>query len=81
VAGYKKPPAGGWLKMETNMTKPKVQFGSETRFDQPIRRITRTPGAAFAGHPGFVAHSDHHRTAEADQARIDLLNCLAGSSS
>jgi hypothetical protein len=26
-------------------------------------------------------HSDHHRTAEADQARIDLLNCLAGSSS
>ena len=67
--------------METKMTKLKIQFGPETRFDQPIRRITRTPGAAFAGHPGFVAHSDHHRTAEADQARIDLLNCLAGSSS
>ena len=63
------------------MTKPKVQFGPETRFDQPIRRITRTPGAALAKHPDFAARSDHHRTTEADQARIDLLIFLAESSS
>ena len=62
------------------MTKHEVQFGPETRFDQPIRRIARTPGAAFAKHPDFVSHSDHHRTAEADQARIDLLIFLAESS-
>lgn len=54
---------------------------SETLFDRPIRRITRTPCAAFARHPGFVSRSDHHRTAEADQARIDLWNFLADSSS
>jgi len=60
--------------------KLKVQFGPETHFDQPIRRITRTPGAVFARHPGFVAHSGHRRTAEADQARIDLWIFLGGSS-
>jgi hypothetical protein len=66
--------------MEMKMMKPKIQPVSEILFDQPIRRKTRTPGAAFARHPGFVAHSDHHRTAEADQARIDLWNFLADSS-
>ena len=60
--------------------KLKIQFGSETRFDQPIRCITRTPGAVVAGHPGFVAHSGHRRTAEANQARIDLLIFLGDSS-
>jgi hypothetical protein len=30
------------LKTETKMMKLKVQFGPETRFDQPIRRATRT---------------------------------------
>jgi hypothetical protein len=33
-----------------------------------------------AGHPGFVAHSGHRRTAEANQARIDLLIFLGDSS-
>jgi hypothetical protein len=28
--------------METKMMKLKIQFGPETRFDQPVRRITRT---------------------------------------
>ena len=58
--------------------KLKVQFGWETRFGRPIRHITRTPGATVARHPGFIAHSDHHRTAEADQARIDLWNFFGG---
>jgi hypothetical protein len=31
-------------------------------------------------HPGFVAHSSHHRTAEANQARNDLLIFLGDSS-
>jgi hypothetical protein len=52
--------------------KLKIQFASETRFDQPIQRTTQTRGATVARHPGFVAHSGHRRTAEADQARIDL---------
>jgi hypothetical protein len=58
--------------------KLKIQPVSETLFDQPIRRINRTPGAAFARHPGFVSHSDHHRTAEADQARNDLWKFFGG---
>jgi hypothetical protein len=66
--------------MERKMMKLKVQFGWETRFDQPIRLITRTPGATAARHPGFVAHSGHRRTAEADQARLALWIFLGDSS-
>jgi len=62
------------------MMKLKIQFGRETRFDQPIRHIARTRGATVARHPGFVAHSGHRRTAEADQARIDLWFFLEDSS-
>ncbi len=62
------------------MMKLKVQFGWETRFDPPIRCITRTPGAVVARHPGFVAHSGHRRTVEVDQARIDLWIFLGDSS-
>jgi hypothetical protein len=41
MADYKKVVHRWWLKTETKMMKLKVQFCSETRFDQPIRRITR----------------------------------------
>jgi hypothetical protein len=61
------------------MMKLKVQFGWETRFDQPVRRITQTPDATVARHPGFVAYGGHRRTAEADQARIDLWIFLQDS--
>ena len=47
------------------MMKLKVQFGPETRFDQPIRCITRTPGEVVARQPGFATYSGHRRTAEA----------------
>jgi hypothetical protein len=60
--------------------KLKVRFGRETRFDHSIRCITRTPGAAASRHPGYVAHSGHSRTAEADQARNDLWIFLGDSS-
>ena len=79
AADYKKPACRRRLKTERKMMKLKVQFGPETHFDQPIRRIARTPGAVFARHPGFVAHSGHRRTAEADQARIDLWIFLGDS--
>jgi len=62
------------------MMKLKVQTVSETIFAQPIRRTTKTPGAVVARHPDFVAHSGHRRTAEADQARIDLWIFLGESS-
>ena len=58
---------------EIKMMKLNVQFICETQYDQPIRRITRTPGAAADRPPGLAAHSGHLRTAEADQARIELL--------
>jgi hypothetical protein len=61
------------------MMKLNVQFDWEIRFGQPIRRIIRTPGAVVAKHPGFVAHSGHRRTTEANQARIDLLIFLGDS--
>jgi hypothetical protein len=76
----KKPARQRRLKTEGKMMKLKMQLGWETRFDQPIRRIIRTPGATVARHPGFVAHSGHRRTAEADQARIDLWIFLGDSS-
>jgi len=60
--------------------KLKIQFDGETCFDQPIRCLTQTPVAAVAKHPGFVVHSGHSRTAEAEQARIDLLLFLEDSS-
>jgi hypothetical protein len=62
------------------MMKLKIQSVSETLFDQPIRRTTGTLGAVVARHPVFVAHSGHRRTAEANQARIDLWNFLEDSS-
>ena len=62
------------------MMKLKIQFGGETCFDQPIRCLTQTSGAVITRHPGFVAHSSHHRTAEANQARNDLLIFLGDSS-
>jgi hypothetical protein len=69
-----KEPASRRLKTERKMMKLKVQSGEETRFDQPVRSTTRTPGAVVARHPGFVAHTGNRRTAAADQARIDLWN-------
>jgi hypothetical protein len=77
----KKPASRRRLKTERKMMKLNVQFACETRFDQPIRCITPTPGAVVARHPGFVAHSGHRRTTEADQARIDLWIFLGDSSS
>jgi hypothetical protein len=62
------------------MMKLKVQFGWEIRFGQPIQCLTRTPVAVVARYPDIVAHSDHRRTAEADQARIDLWIFLGDSS-
>jgi hypothetical protein len=67
------------FKTETKTMKLKVQLGRETRFDPPIRRITQTPGATVARRPDFVEHSDHRRTAEADQAWIDLWVFLENS--
>ena len=37
----KKPASRRRLKTERKMMKLKIQFGSETRFDQPIRCLTR----------------------------------------
>jgi hypothetical protein len=70
----KKTPSRRRLKTERKMMKLKVQSGEETRFDQPVRRTTRTLGAVVARHPGFVAHTGNRRTAAANQARIDLWN-------
>ena len=53
------------------MMKLKVQFGPETRFDQPIRRTTRTRAQWSPGIQVLSRAVDHGRTAEADQARID----------
>jgi hypothetical protein len=38
----KKPASRRRLKTERKVMKLKVQFGEETRFDEPIRRIIRT---------------------------------------
>ena len=54
--------------------KLEVQFDPESRFDQRIRCLTQTAGAAVVRQPGFVARCGNRRTAEADQARIDLRN-------
>jgi hypothetical protein len=43
--------ASGELKTEMKKMKLKIRFGSETRFDQPIRRPIRT-GMQWA--PGFL---------------------------
>jgi hypothetical protein len=66
------------FKSVTKMIKLEIQFDGETWFDQPIRCLTQPPGARVARPPGFVAHSSHRRTAEADQARIDLWIFLGG---
>ncbi len=76
----KKPASRRRLKTERTMMKLKVQFGWEIRFGQSIRCMTRTPGAVVARYPDIVAHSGHRRTAEADQARIDLWIFLGDSS-
>jgi hypothetical protein len=54
------------MKTERKMMKLKVQFGWETRFDQPIRRIARTRVQLVVRHPGFVARVGNGRTAETD---------------
>jgi hypothetical protein len=69
-----KPASRRRLNTERKMMKLKIQFGPETRFDQPVRRTTRTPVAMVARHPGCAAHTGNRRTAAADQARIDLWN-------
>jgi hypothetical protein len=76
----KKPASRQWLKTERKMMKLKVQFDWEIRFGQSIRCRTRTPGAVAARYADIVAHSGHRRTAEADQARIDLWIFLGDSS-
>ena len=49
--------------------KLKITFGGETRFDQPIRRITRT---RVQGSPGIRVslRVGNGRTVEANQARL-----------
>ncbi len=55
-----------------------VQFGRETCFDPPIRLTSQIPWTVVAWDPVFAAPGGRRRTAEANQARIDLWVFLGG---